>query len=79
MYIVLKPSHRMKVEKYVGMGGNLDLMLSHRMKVDRRMGMWVNAGAPGRISGSCSTSDTHHVTIKCHKHHLIFKWCWTPV
>ena len=33
----------------------------------------------GRIRNSCSTSDTRHVTVKQHEHHLIWKPYWTPV
>ena len=34
-------------------------------------------GSSGRVSSSCSTSGTRHITVQ-HKH-LIWKWCWTPV
>jgi hypothetical protein len=33
----------------------------------------------GRVSSSCSTCDTLRVTVKRHKHHLIWKSCWRPV
>jgi len=33
----------------------------------------------GRVSSSCSTSDTRRVTVKQQKHHTIWKSCWTPV
>jgi hypothetical protein len=33
----------------------------------------------GRVSNSCSTSDTRQVTIKRQQHHLIWKSCWTTV
>ena len=29
----------------------------------------------GKISNSCSTSDTHFVTVKRHEHHLTWKSC----
>ena len=31
------------------------------------------------IENSCSTSGTHRVTIKLHKHNLVWKSSWTPV
>jgi len=33
----------------------------------------------GRLSSSCSTSDTCRVTVKRHEPHLIWKSCWTPI
>ena len=39
----------------------------------------VELRCSGRVSSSCSTSDTHRVTDKRHKHHLTWKPCWTPV
>jgi len=32
-----------------------------------------------RVSRSFTTSGATRVTVKQHKHHLIWKWCWTPV
>jgi hypothetical protein len=32
-----------------------------------------------KVSNSCSTCDTHSVTVKRHEHHLIWKLCWKPV
>jgi hypothetical protein len=32
-----------------------------------------------RVSSSCSTCDTCHVTVERHEHHLLWKWCWTSV
>jgi hypothetical protein len=34
---------------------------------------------PERISTSCSTCSTHHVTAKRHEHHFIWKSCWKLV
>jgi hypothetical protein len=31
------------------------------------------------VSNSCSTSATHRVTVKWHKHNLVWKSSWTPV
>ena len=31
------------------------------------------------FGSSCCDSDTHHVTVKRHNHHLTWKCCWTPV
>jgi len=33
----------------------------------------------GRVSSSCSTSDTRLVTVKPHENHLIWKSCWTRI
>ena len=35
--------------------------------------MWCRCS--GRVSNSCSTSDTLHATVKRHEHHLIWKSC----
>jgi hypothetical protein len=33
----------------------------------------------GRVSSSCSISDTRRVNVKQHEHHLMWKSCWIPV
>jgi len=33
----------------------------------------------GKVSSSCSTSDTRRVTVKWHEPHLTWKSCWTKV
>ena len=33
----------------------------------------------GKVSNSCSTNVTCHVTVKPHEHHVIWESCWIPV
>ena len=32
-----------------------------------------------RVSRSCTTSGATSIIVKQYEHHLIWKWCWTPV
>jgi hypothetical protein len=64
---------------------NNDLQNTTQKTIDRATRTPLKTGGElccsGRVSSSCSTSDTRRPTVKLkrHEHHLIWKSCWTPV